>query len=71
MKKRKVIPRKFIPVRPPVTATGFHIFLLYYFSAPGWTWGVYLTLAAIIWPFIIVGVLNQKEDDKLINNDSN
>jgi hypothetical protein len=59
--KRLVINSKYLPTRLPIVGTAFWLFLLDYYNAPGWAWGVVITLLAIAWPFIIFLVVTQKE----------
>lgn len=61
MMKRKVINSKYQRTRLPVVGTVFWLFLLHYYSAPGWLWGVVITLLAIVWPFIIFMVFTEQE----------
>lgn len=51
--KRNVINSKYLPVRWPIVGTVFWLFLLDYYNAPSWAWGVVLTLFAIVWPILI------------------
>lgn len=47
MKKHFVIAN--LPAKLPVTSTAFWTFIMYYFKAPGWGWGVFITVFAIFW----------------------
>lgn len=66
-KTRKVIPQKYLAVKLPIHKTALQVFLLYYFKAPDWVWGVYTTLALIVWIALIVALAIQKQDKNLIN----
>ena len=67
MKKNKIIPKKFFPSRLPINSTVLYSFLMYFFNAPQWLWGVYLTLLIIFWIIAIIAFMNQEEDIDLIN----
>lgn len=47
--KRKALDRKNLPCSLPTSSTAIAWLLLDRFSAPGWLWGVSLTLLAILW----------------------
>ncbi|NRR90628.1 hypothetical protein HSX10_03520 [Winogradskyella undariae] len=67
MKKRNVIPGKYIPVKLPFTSTVLQLFLLYYFNVPDWVLAVYITIAALIWIALIANRINEVKDEKLLN----
>ena len=67
MKKNKVIPAKYYRKFYPINGSILWSFLMYYFKAPQWLWGVYLTLLLIIWVLVIISVVMQEEDESLIN----
>lgn len=48
MEFRNVIDPRQLPYRPPILAILVYFLLLDRFDAPGWLWGVYLTLSAIL-----------------------
>lgn len=52
MKKRFVITN--LPAKLPVTNTALVAFLLYYFKAHGFIWGIFITVYSIIWIAIII-----------------
>lgn len=70
MKSIKVIPNKFLPIKKPITATMLHVFLMHYYNAPDWFWGVYVTLSLIIWVLVFVNVYKQEADESLVNNNT-
>lgn len=61
MKKRKVI--KNVPTHLPFTNSLLLSFLLYYFKAPGFIWGVFITIYAIVWIFAIALMITQDHVD--------
>lgn len=52
----KVIKQKYLPTKLPVVGTAFWIFLMHYYSAPGWVWGVTGTIFGIVWVSLIIVV---------------
>ena len=67
MKTTKVIPRKHIPAKMPISSTILYTFLMYYFQASQLLWGIFLTLMLIIWVIIIIRIWSEKIDEELIN----
>lgn len=65
--KNKVIPYKYLPTKLPVQSTVLYTFLMYYFSAPEFAWGVYFIVMFIVWVLFIVSMKKQKEDESIIN----
>lgn len=61
MKKRKVI--KNMPIKMPIAHTVLYTFLMDYYNASGVLWGIYLTLAVIIWVVVFIGIYNQEQID--------
>jgi hypothetical protein len=59
MGRRKVIKAKYLPTKLPVVGTAFWLFLLHYYNAVGWVWGVVITLLAISWIVILIAVFTQ------------
>ena len=49
MKRRKVVDGSQLPAKLPLTWTIATWLLLDHFHVPGWMWGVYWTLVAIVW----------------------
>jgi hypothetical protein len=47
----------------PISKTAMWTFFMYYFNAPSWLWGVYITLGSILWIIFFIGVLNQEGVD--------
>ena len=57
-----VIDRDCFPTRSPLTFLAVVALILdRYGSAPGWAWGVYWTLAAILYAGFLVGSHQEKE----------
>lgn len=46
--------------RLPLTHTAFVFFLMYFFHAPGWAFGVVGTIYGIFWIFSFVAVFKQE-----------
>lgn len=61
MKKHIAIKNQ--PIKLPFLSTAFYTFLMHYFQAPGWAWGVFITLFAILWIIAIVLLWNQEKID--------
>lgn len=55
--QKKVIDRKYLPSRLPVTGTAFWIFILHQYHAPGWLWGVIGTIFVVTWITVIAAVI--------------
>jgi hypothetical protein len=53
MKHPKVLSFKQFPTRPPITQTLVVYLMMDKFHAPGWLWGVVITLWVIIWATVI------------------
>lgn len=62
-KKLKVVHVRNLPTRLPVLATIAWWLLLDRLQAPPVAWGVFYTLAAIIWILSIIGVFLQESAD--------
>jgi len=65
MKKRKVIKRNNLPIRPPLTITLVMYLLLEHFNAPGWAWGIVGTILGILWIGGILDIFNEEDIDLL------
>lgn len=63
MKKRKVIPRKNIPVHWPISMTAIAYLLLDKFKAPEWVWGIGGTLAVITWILAGISIFTAEETE--------
>jgi hypothetical protein len=63
MKKTKVVSTKNLPVRVPTVATIAWWLLLDRLHVSPIAWGVFYTLAAIIWIITIVGLFVQESAD--------
>jgi len=57
---RKVIHPKRLPSFLPITPTAVGYLILDRFAAPEWGWGVFWTVAAIIWICILTDVLTRE-----------
>ena len=63
MKKAKVVKVANLPARFPIVATAVWWMLFDRLHAPPLAWGVFYTLAAIIWVISIFAVFNQESVD--------
>ncbi|MFL9904628.1 hypothetical protein PQR71_41960 [Paraburkholderia fungorum] len=63
MKKIKVIKMKNLPARFPIIATIVWWMLLDHFHVPPVAWGVFYTLAGLIWIISIAAVFMQESVD--------
>lgn len=70
MKKRRVISRANLPVRLPVWQTVTMVLVLDRFGAPGWLWGVAVTLVAIQWVLTYVIHRGEEAVDVLATEDA-
>ena len=61
MNKRRVIAMNQLPMRPPIIPTLVYWLVLDRLEAPGWVWGVVVTLTAAAWIVWIVDVLNRDD----------
>lgn len=68
MKKTKVIPSKYLPVRMPLFQTAFIAFLMDYYSASDIWWGVFFAVSALIWISWAISFIKQESDEKLVNS---
>lgn len=60
MKKRNVFPGTHFPARPPILTTAVATMAADLYQAPGWVWGVSMTLLAILWVVWVVAVATQE-----------
>lgn len=63
MKNYYVIKNSNLPARFPLLHTVVWLFLLDYYKAPGWAWGVLCTIYAILWAGCIYAKFKQTEID--------
>ena len=54
---RYVIPWDALPARLPIQTTATSYLLLEHFDAPGWVYGVVVTLLAFLWAIAIVRMI--------------
>lgn len=61
MKKSKVIAYKNLPAKMPIVSSAVAYLFLDKFNAPGWVWGVVITLFSLLWIICIVAKIIQEE----------
>jgi len=61
MKKRKVINRKQLPTKLPLTSTLLAILMMDYYSAPQWVWGVVITLLSVLWVYCLYAIVTDED----------
>lgn len=59
MKKRKVI--KNVPTKLPIQGTVFY--LMWFFDATDFWWGVFIVVFVILWALIIIAKINEQKVD--------
>lgn len=57
----KVISRKQMPTRLPFVGTAFWLVVMDIYNAPGWVWGVVVTLMVIGWGAIIFSAVKEEQ----------
>lgn len=57
----KKISRHQLPSFLPINFTACGFLVLHYFNVPGWAWGVWWTIAALIWIVAIIQVFKEEE----------
>lgn len=55
--QRKVIKAKYLPTRLPIVGTVTTLLALSYWNAPGWLYGVFITLLVMIWLLVIFALV--------------
>lgn len=63
MESEKVISRKILPIRSPISATVTYVLAMDYWSAPEWLWGVGVLILVLIWATWIVSFFKQEQID--------
>lgn len=63
MAKQKVLSKKQMPIKLPVVGTGFWLLVMDKYNAPGWLWGVVITILSIVWIALIVGVTREQSTE--------
>lgn len=58
--KRTVLSNNYLPARPPTLLTLTLVLALDHWRAPGWAWGVALTVLALVWAAFVYDRLNQQ-----------
>ena len=65
MKKVKVISYKNLPAKLPLLSSAVSYLFLDKFNAPGWVWGVVITLFSILWISCVIKLSNEDVIDIL------
>lgn len=68
--KRKVISLRNLPETAPLTQTAVLCLVLDRFGAPGWAWGVALTLAALYWLVVLTLWATEERVDVFAQKDA-
>lgn len=61
MKRDKVVSFKQLPSQLPTTGTAVWLLVLDRLHAPGWVWGVVITLLVLIWIIVIVMMIKKQQ----------
>lgn len=61
MRRRRVVPRKYMPSRMPVVGTLTWWTFLTVIEAPMWAWGAVGTLVALGWIGVLVDMWTEEE----------
>lgn len=59
----KTIAYKNLPARPPLLLTAVTWLLLDRLDAPGWAWGIAITLLVLVWVAQIAGMIREDNVD--------
>jgi hypothetical protein len=68
MKKYKISTTN-MPTRIPLTSTAIALFLLDYYNAPGWLWGVLITILSLAWMAAIYAIFSEDYVDIFTEKD--
>lgn len=60
---KKVISRKNLPAKLPVTSTVLYTFLMYHFDADRLWWGVFIALTTLVWIALIAVLIKENDVD--------
>lgn len=59
MDRKKVIDRKNLPVKFPIFQSAVIYIMLDYYGAPGWLWGVLITIYSLLWILAFISFVRE------------